>query len=82
MTCGCLEKLYHNVMLPNETCISLLYGLWSRAYSCNLFEQPYDEIMPENNTCFNLCKFCENARPMMYYINGPQSCQRNQLFGL
>ena len=61
MTCGCLEKLYHNVMLPNGD-VSLCcmdYGL--EHILGNLLEQPYDEIMPENNTCFNLCKFCENA---------------------
>ena len=61
MTCGCLEKLYHNVMLPNGD-VSLCcmdYGL--EHILGNLFEQSYDEIMPENNTCYNLCKFCENA---------------------
>ena len=61
MTCGCLEKLYHNVMLPNgDVALCCMdYGL--EHILGNLFEQPYDEIMPENNTCFNLCKFCENA---------------------
>jgi len=62
MTCGCLEKLYHNVMLPNGD-VSLCcmdYGL--EHILGNLFEQSYEEVIPEDNTCFNLCKFCENAK--------------------
>lgn len=62
MTCGCLEKLYHNVMLPNGD-VSLCcmdYGL--EHILGNLIEQEYEDIIPEDNTCFNLCKFCENAK--------------------
>ena len=62
MTCGCLEKLYHNIMLPNGD-VSLCcmdYGL--EHILGNLVEQEYDEVIPEDNTCFNLCRFCENAK--------------------
>ena len=62
MTCGCLEKLYHNIMLPNGD-VSLCcmdYGL--EHILGNLIEQDYGEIIPEDNTCFNLCRFCENAK--------------------
>ena len=62
MTCGCLEKLYHNVMLPNGD-VSLCcmdYGL--EHILGNLFEQTYEEIIPIDSTCFNLCRFCENAK--------------------
>jgi len=61
MTCGCLEKMYHNVMLPNGD-VSLCcmdYGL--EHILGNLLDQSYDEIIPENNSCFNICRFCENA---------------------
>ena len=61
MTCGCDERLYHNVMLPNGD-VSLCcmdYGL--EHILGNLYEQEYEDIIPENKTCFNLCKFCENA---------------------
>lgn len=61
MTCGCPEKMYHNVMLPNGD-VSLCcmdYGL--EHILGNLLEQSYEEIIPENNACFNLCRFCENA---------------------
>jgi len=61
MTCGCLEKMYHNVMLPNGD-VSLCcmdYGL--KHILGNLYEQSYEDIVPENNQCFELCKLCENA---------------------
>jgi FkbM family methyltransferase len=61
MTCGCLEKMYHNVMLPNGD-VSLCcmdYGL--KHILGNLYEQDYEEIVPENNQCFELCRLCENA---------------------
>ena len=62
MTCGCLEKLYHNIMLPNGD-VSLCcmdYGL--EHILGNLIEQDYGDVIPEDNTCFNLCRFCENAK--------------------
>ena len=61
MTCGCLEKMYHNVMLPNGD-VSLCcmdYGL--KHILGNLYDQSYEEIVPENNQCFELCRLCENA---------------------
>jgi FkbM family methyltransferase len=61
MTCGCLEKMYHNVMLPNGD-VSLCcmdYGL--KHILGNLYEQNYEDIVPENNQCFELCRLCENA---------------------
>ena len=61
MTCGCLEKMYHNVMLPNGD-VSLCcmdYGL--KHILGNLYNQDYEDIVPENNQCFELCRLCENA---------------------
>jgi hypothetical protein len=61
MTCGCLEKMYHNVMLPNGD-VSLCcmdYGL--KHILGNLYEEDYEEIIPQNNQCFELCRLCENA---------------------
>jgi len=61
MTCGCLEKMYHNVMLPNGD-VSLCcmdYGL--EHILGNLLEQSYEDIIPDNYQCFNLCRFCENG---------------------
>lgn len=60
-TCGCVEKLYHNVILPNGD-VSLCcmdYGL--KNIIGNIFTQSYEEIVPKYNSCFDICKFCENG---------------------
>lgn len=60
-TCGCVEGLYHNVLLPNGD-VSLCcmdYGL--DHIIGNLHEQTYEELIPEDQTCFTLCNSCENA---------------------
>ena len=60
-TCGCIEKLYHNVILPNGD-VSLCcmdYGL--KNIIGNIFTQSYEEIVPKYNSCFDICKFCENG---------------------
>ena len=63
MTCGCDERLYHNILLPNGD-VSLCcmdYGL--AEITGNLFEQSYAESIPKPYTCYDLCKYCENAVP-------------------
>jgi hypothetical protein len=60
-TCGCVEGLYHNVLLPNGD-VSLCcmdYGL--EHIIGNLATQTYEDVIPEDQTCYNLCNFCENA---------------------
>lgn len=62
-TCGCPERLYHGVLLPNGS-VSLCcmdYGL--KHILGNLFEQSYEEIVPVDGTAFELCKSCENGIP-------------------
>lgn len=61
MTCGCDERLYHNVMLPNGD-VSLCcmdYGL--EEITGNLFEQEYNDVIPDPYEVFKLCRQCENA---------------------
>jgi FkbM family methyltransferase len=61
MTCGCDERLYHNIMLPNGD-IALCcmdYGL--DHITGNIYEQSYEDVIPEPYQCFELCKYCENA---------------------
>lgn len=61
MTCGCDERLYHNILLPNGD-VSLCcmdYGL--AEITGNLFEQSYDEVVPKPYSQYDLCKYCENA---------------------
>ena len=60
-TCGCVENLYHNVMMPNGD-VSLCcmdYGMDN--IIGNLDRQSYEEVIPEANTCYKICLSCENA---------------------
>jgi hypothetical protein len=60
-TCGCVEKLYHNVMLPNGD-VSLCCMDYSLSYIIgNLFEQEYEDVIPKLNTCYDMCRYCENG---------------------
>jgi len=59
-TCGCVEGLYHNVLLPNGR-VSLCCMDYSLDYIIgNLSEQSYDDVVPEYQQTFDLCKSCEN----------------------
>ncbi len=61
MTCGCDERLYHNVMLPNGD-VSLCcmdYGI--EEITGNLFTQDYNDVIPDPYAAFNLCRKCENG---------------------
>lgn len=60
-TCGCPERLYHNVLLPNGD-VSLCcmdYGL--KHILGNLFTQSYEDVVPCDGTAFELCQKCENG---------------------
>jgi hypothetical protein len=60
-TCGCVEHLYHNVLLPNGD-VSLCcmdYGL--DHIIGNLFEQSYEDVIPQDQTTYELCNSCENG---------------------
>ena len=64
LTCGCVEDLYHNILLPNGD-VSLCcmdYGL--KHITGNLYEQSFEDSIPDNNQCFSLCNGCENAIPI------------------
>jgi len=63
MTCGCDERLYHNILLPNGD-VSLCcmdYGLVE--ITGNLFEQDYESSIPTPYAQYDLCNYCENAVP-------------------
>lgn len=60
-TCGCVEDLYHNVLLPNGD-VSLCCMDYSLDYILgNLFTQEYDDVVPKWNSCFAMCRSCENG---------------------
>jgi hypothetical protein len=61
MTCGCPERLYHNIMLPNGD-----VSLCCMDYSLdnivgNLFEQDYNDAIPRPYATYDICRRCENA---------------------
>lgn len=63
-TCGCVEGLYHNVLLPNGD-VSLCCMDYSLDYILgNLYNRDYDDILPAPNTTFNMCRKCENGVPI------------------
>jgi hypothetical protein len=71
-TCGCIENLYHNVLMPNGD-VSLCcmdYGLDN--IIGNLDRQSYEEVVPEAETCYDICTRCENGahpapKPLKFY---------------
>ena len=75
-TCGCVEHLYHNVLLPNGD-VSLCcmdYGLDN--IIGNLKTQTYEQVIPKAQTCYDICNYCENAghpapQPIKFYSHKP-----------
>jgi FkbM family methyltransferase len=71
-TCGCVENLYHNVLMPNGD-VSLCcmdYGLDN--IIGNLDSHSYEQVIPQANTCYDICTSCENGahpapQPMRFY---------------
>lgn len=61
VTCFCVERLYHNVVLPNGD-VSLCCMDYGLEYIIgNILMQEYEDLLPIPYTCFDLCKFCENG---------------------
>ena len=62
-TCGCVEHLYHNVLLPNGqvTLCCMDYGL--DHILGDLYEQSYEDVIPKAQSCHDLCNYCENGVP-------------------
>lgn len=60
-TCGCIEDLYHNVLLPNGDVSLCCMDYALENILGNLFTQEYDEVVPKWNSCFAICRGCENG---------------------
>lgn len=75
-TCGCIEHLYHNVLLPNGD-VSLCCMDYGLDYIIgNLKTQTYEEVIPKSQTCYDMCNHCENAghpapQPIKFYSHKP-----------
>jgi FkbM family methyltransferase len=60
-TCGCIEDLYHNILLPNGEVSLCCMDYNLEEIIGNLFTQEYDDILPKPNTTFDMCMRCENG---------------------
>ena len=60
-TCGCIEHLYHNVVLPNGDVSLCCMDYSLEKILGNLFVDEYDDIMPAPLTTFDMCGRCENG---------------------
>lgn len=60
-TCGCVEHLYHNILLPNGEVSLCCMDYNLDEILGNLLTDNYDNILPKPQTTFNICMNCENA---------------------
>ena len=60
-TCGCIEGLYHNILLPNGEVSLCCMDYNLEEIIGNLYTQEYDDIMPKPQTCYDMCRRCENG---------------------
>lgn len=60
-TCGCIEDLYHNILLPNGEVSLCCMDYNLEEILGNLYTQEYDDILPPPNTTYDMCKRCENG---------------------
>ena len=60
-TCGCVEGLWHNILLPNGAVSLCCMDYNLEEILGNLYTQEYDDIMPKPNTCYSMCRRCENG---------------------
>ena len=70
-TCGCPERLYHNVLLPNGDVSLCCMDYSLRHILGNLFEQDYEDVIPVDGAPFALCKNCENGVPAARSVLSP-----------
>ena len=60
-TCGCIEHLYHNVVLPNGEVSLCCMDYSLEKILGNILYEEYDGIMPSPLTTFDMCSRCENG---------------------
>ena len=60
-TCGCIEDLYHNILLPNGDVSLCCMDYNLEEILGNLYTQEYDDIIPKKNTTYDMCSNCENG---------------------
>jgi FkbM family methyltransferase len=60
-TCGCIEGLYHNILLPNGEVSLCCMDYNLEEILGNLFTEEYDDILPPPNFTYDMCMRCENG---------------------
>ena len=60
-TCGCVEDLYHNILLPNGEVSLCCMDYNLEEILGNLYTEEYDDILPPPNTTYDMCMRCENG---------------------
>jgi hypothetical protein len=60
-TCGCVEHVYHNVLLPNGDVSLCCMDYAVDNIIGNLYTTSYKELVLKPNTCFDICRSCENG---------------------
>jgi len=61
MTCGCDERLYHNVCLPNGDVVLCCMDYKLEHITGNILESSYEDVIPAPYSCYEMCNKCENA---------------------
>lgn len=61
VTCGCDERMYHNVCLPDGRVVLCCMDYNLDHVLGNLLTDDYLDCIPKPYECFALCQFCENG---------------------
>lgn len=61
MTCGCDERLYHNVCMPNGDIALCCMDYKLEHITGNILESSYEDVIPAPYSCYEMCNKCENA---------------------
>ena len=79
MTCGCPERLYHGVLLPNGdmSLCCMDYGL--KHIHGNLLTQSYDEIIPVDGTAFDFGMAGDNSVSFVATNGAPYTLTATQM---
>lgn len=72
-TCGCIERLYHNVLLPNGDVSLCCMDYNLESILGNLYRQNYNDLLPKPYSCFDMCRRCENGKSPEVVINEDNS---------
>ncbi|HUU88255.1 MAG TPA: radical SAM protein [Candidatus Glassbacteria bacterium] len=73
-TCNCVERLYHNVLMPNGDVSLCCMDYNLENIIGNLYRQDYNEVLPKPLSCFDICRRCENGVTPQSLIHEQDHC--------